>query len=135
MIKVNPGQVIMADEYRHVKDQAYAQYNNIIGASYSSTKPSSRNDAYRPHYHYNFTALKAQVGEVITAYKINTLSSTIEDMRVRDCVCDCNYCTCNCNYCGCNCDYCSCDCNYDCKCNCAYCTCDCHHRCTCACNY
>lgn len=124
-IRVNPGQIINASHYQTLKNDANNWYNRISSAPYRGTKPT--NSAYRPHYNYNFSRLRVQSREVIYAWKYNDLSSTLDDMIRRDCVCDCNYCTCNCNYCRCNCDYCTCNCNY--------CTCNCHHQCTCNCAY
>ena len=126
-IGVSVGQIIAASHYQSIRNQADEQYRRISSAYFQSTKPRSSNNAYRPHYSYNFSALRAYAGEVITAYKLNTLSSTIDNMRYRDCTCDCNYCTCNCNYCRCNCAYCTCDCNH--------CTCNCNHGCVCNCAY
>ena len=143
-ISVSAGQIIKASHYQSIKNQADAQLSAISAAPWGSnghghpacndtyydvtsghTDSRSANTAYRPHYNYNFSRLRVSVGEIIQAWKLNELSSTVDAMASQDCRCDCNYCTCDCNYCGCDCDYCTCQCN-----NCA---CDCNWSCTCNC--
>lgn len=144
-ISVSAGQIILASHYRSIKSQADNQLSAIRAAPWGSNGHSHKactdvyydtvtghtdsrggNTAYRPHYNYNFSRLRVSTGEIIYAWKLNELSSTISAMSAQDCRCDCNYCTCDCDYCGCDCDYCTCDC--------FHCTCDCNWNCTCDCN-